>query len=88
MSHGFFIQNRLSVAISRLFAVASCQNHLVGDIHVAGISIIVGIRIFSIVAGLGSGGGLCRGFGQLRQEGLAPLLPHRLKRQARAWAQL
>lgn len=57
------------VAISRLWKVMFVHKCFRGDNRVMGRSIIVGIIIFSIVVGLGYGGGLNHGF-ELRLLGL------------------
>lgn len=48
----------------KLWAMEVGHSHLGGVNQIVGTSIIVGIRIFSIVGGLGFGVGLCRVFGQ------------------------
>ena len=52
VSHDFFIQIKLMVAINRLCTVGIFQVHFVGVNQVVGIKSRVGIRIFNIVEGL------------------------------------
>lgn len=47
----FFNQDRLAVAIKRLWRRVVGHSHFLGATHVTGISIRVGTRIFSIVGG-------------------------------------
>lgn len=63
VSDRFFSQERLAKAISRLCIRVVGQSHLAGVSQVVGMSISVGMRIFSIVAGLGFEGGRFRVFG-------------------------
>lgn len=51
MSNRFFSQVKLMRAIIRLCISEVGHNHLAGVSQAVGISIIVGIRIFSIVRG-------------------------------------
>lgn len=53
---------RLREAINRLYVVVFVHRNFGGDRRVIGRSMIVGIMIFSIVVGLGCGGGQSRGF--------------------------
>ena len=85
VSQGFFSHTRLSVAISRLLVVVTCQNHFLGESQVAGMSISVGIRIFSIVVGLGFVVDLSHGYGQWRQVGRVLRLLRRLKMLKEVW---
>lgn len=48
VSEGHFIHCRLKKAIIRLWARADGHSHLGGANQIVGISIIVGMRIFSI----------------------------------------
>jgi len=56
-------QWKLATAIVRLWARDEGHSHLGGANQIRGNSISVGIRIFSIGAGLSFVGGLCRVFG-------------------------
>lgn len=60
---------RLARAIIRLWSKAVGHSHLVGDNQMVGMSIRVGIKIFSIVGGLSFVNDLNRGFGQWLQVG-------------------
>lgn len=62
ISESHFNQDRLVRAIKRLWAVVVVQSHFVGTSQIVGKSMSVGIRIFSIVEGLGFGGDRSRGF--------------------------
>lgn len=75
-------------AISRLCISVVGQSHLAGTSQVVGTSINVGIRIFSIVAGLSSVGGRYHEFGrwQLVVRGLHLL--HRLRVPEEVWGRL
>lgn len=64
VSDVFFNHERLAKAIKRLWSRVVGHNHLVGVIQAVGISIIVGIRIFSIGGGSGLVGGRSREFVQ------------------------
>lgn len=70
-------QDRLRTAINRLLARVVGQSHFDGASQVVGTSIIVGIRIFSIVGGLSFVDGLCRVFERLQLVGLSRRLLHR-----------
>lgn len=61
------------------------HNHFAGASQVVGTSISVGMRIFSIVGGLGSVGGRSRESGRLLLEGLALRLLHKLRKRGEAW---
>lgn len=78
--HGIFIHNKLKIAIRRLFSVARCHTQLRCESQVAGISMRVGTRIFSIGGGLGFVDDQFRGFEQLLLGGLDLHWPRRLKR--------
>lgn len=71
---------RLHAAITRLLAVIVCQTHLGWANHVVGISMIVGIRIFSIEEGSSSVAGLSHGFGRSLPEEQDLRLPRRRRR--------
>lgn len=79
VSERFFSQVRLNNAIVRLCIRAVGQSHLGGTSQIVGINIRVGMRIFSIVVGLGFVVGLCRGCGQLQLAGQGLHLLHKLK---------
>lgn len=49
--------------MAKLCTVAVVHSHFEGDNQIVGNSMIVGIKIFSIVVGLGLVGGLFRGCG-------------------------
>lgn len=55
------------------------QSHLAGANQVVGMSMRVGIRIFSIVGGLGFEGGRSREYGRLQLVGQGLHLLHRLR---------
>lgn len=76
---------KLNTAMRRLWASVEGHSHFGFVNHVVGISIRVGIRIFSIVAGSGFGGGLSRVFVQQRLEGQDLRLLHKLRRPEEAW---
>ena len=78
-------QGRLNVAINRLLAVVVVQSHFLEHVHVSGISAKVGIRIFSIVGGLGFLSGQIRGSVRWRRGGRGLRLLHRLKRPEGSW---
>lgn len=63
VSEMFFNQWRLAVAISKLCKRVADHSHFLGAAQIVGTSIKVGIKIFSIVKGLGLVAGLCRGCG-------------------------
>lgn len=63
VSDRLFSQLRLARAISRLCIRVVGQSHLAGVSQVVGMSISVGMRIFSIAVGLGFVGGRFRVFG-------------------------
>merc|ERR1712035_236994 len=79
VSERFFSQVRLASAITRLCRSAVGHNHLAETSQVVGTSMRVGIRIFSIVEGLGFGGDRCRGFERWLLVGRALHLLRRLK---------
>lgn len=70
VSDRFFNQVRLKRAITKLWARVEGQSHLGEESQVVGASIRVGIRIFSIVGGLGFVGGQFHGCGQWLLKGL------------------
>lgn len=76
VSEAFFSHSRLVRAIRRLLRSEEGHNHLGGVNHAARISMVVGIRIFSIVGGLGFVGDLIRGYGLWR---LLKLVLHQLR---------
>lgn len=80
VSKGHLIQVRLVRAIVRLWKVIMVQSHFGGDSQIVGNSMIVGIRIFSIVVSLGLVGGLFREFGLWQLVRLVLLQLHRLRR--------
>lgn len=57
-------QLRLMRAMIRLWRVVVVHSHLGEDNQIVGSSMVVGIRIFSIVRGLRLAGDPCRGFGR------------------------
>lgn len=71
---------KLTKAIIRLWNIVLVQSHLGEDNQIVGKSIIVGIRIFSIVGDLGPVIGLFRGFGLWRPVGQDLHWPRRLRR--------
>lgn len=75
----FFNHDRLAVAITRLCSNVVGHSHFLGVSQVVGTSIKVGIRIFSIVTGLGLEGGRYHGCELLRPVGLGLCLPHKLR---------
>lgn len=79
VSDRFLSQVRLNRAIMKLWERVEGQSHLAGESQVVGTSIRVGIRIFSIVGGLGFVGGQFRGCGQWLLTGQGLRLLHRLK---------
>lgn len=83
VSKGHLIQVRLIRAMARLWKVVMVQSHFGEESQIVGNSIIVGIRIFSIVVGLRLVGGLSRGFGLWRLVRLVLLQLHRLRRLIR-----
>lgn len=80
VSDDHLIQVKLIKAIIRLWSVVVVQSHLDGVSQIVGKSIIVGIKIFSIVVNLGLVGDLCRGFELWRLVVLGLHWPHMLKR--------
>ena len=74
-------QVRLANAITRLWPSVVGQSHLAGTTQVVGTSISVGIKIFSIVRGLGFVIGRSHGSGRLQLVELALRLLRRRKRQ-------
>lgn len=75
-----FSHERLNKAIKKLWARVVGQSHFGGVSQAVGMSIIEGIRIFSIVVGLGFVGGPSHVFGQLRREAPAQHLLHKRRR--------
>lgn len=80
----FFNQIRLAKAITRLWDSVKGQSHLGGASHVVGISINVGIKIFSIVADLGFGDDHFRVFEPLLPGARALHWLHMLRRREEA----
>lgn len=87
-SDAFFSQVRLARAIMRLCTRVVGQSHLAGAPQAVGISIRVGIRIFSIVRGLGFGVDQFRGCGRWLLEGQGRHLLRRLKMLGGVWGLL
>lgn len=82
VSERFFSHERLIKEMQKLYNKLMGQSQLGLSSQAVGISISVGIRIFSIGGGLGFAVGQFRGFGQWLLEGRARRLLHRLKMQA------
>lgn len=85
VSEAHLIQVRLMRAIIRLCKVVTGQSHLEGENQIVGNSIIVGIKIFNIVVGLGLVGGLFHGFVLWLPVGQGRCLLHMLKRLGVGW---
>lgn len=64
------------------------QSHLGETSQAVGTSISVGMRIFSIVGGLGFVSGQCRGFGRWQPVMRALHLPRMLRMLGGAWGRL
>lgn len=77
ISESHFNHVRLTAAIIKLWNVIVVHSHFLLINQVVGISIIVGIRTFNIVVGLGFLGGLCRVFVMWLPVGPGPRWPHR-----------
>lgn len=85
VSEAFISQERLKVAMIKLWVRAVGQSHLAGESQAVGTSIRVGMRIFSILRGLGFLGGLCRGFERQLLGGRGLRLPRKLKMPIIVW---
>jgi len=79
VSDRFLSQVRLNRAIMKLWERVEGQSHLAGVSQVVGTSMRVGMRIFSIVGGLGFVAGQFRECGQWLLTGQGLHLLHRLK---------
>lgn len=79
VSERFCSQVRLRRAIKKLWAKVVGQSHLSLESQMVGVNIMVGIRIFSIVADLSFESDLIRGCGLLPLKGLGPCWPRRPK---------
>lgn len=85
VSAEFFSQERLKTAIARLWVRVVVQSHFEGEYQVAGISIIVGSKIFSIVRDLRFLSDRSRECEWWQLEALARRWLHRLRMLAGAW---
>lgn len=80
-SSELLINERLITAIKRLEVSVISHSVLIGANQIVGKSVMVGIKIFSIVEGLWLVSGRIRGCGRLLQVRLALCLLHRQKKQ-------
>ena len=85
VSMGSLIQVRLSNAIIKLCVVVYVHSHLGVESQIVGNSMMVGIRIFSIVVSLGLVGDLFHGSGLWQLVKLILHWLHRLRRLAGRW---
>lgn len=74
--------------MARLYVSEEDQSCLVGIAQVVGMSMMVGIRIFSIVGDSGFEDGRCRGYGCWQLGGLDLRWPHKLKMPGVVWGRL
>ena len=85
VSDVFFNQVRLASAMIRLWDRAADHNHLAGVSQAVGRSMRVGIKIFSIVGGLGFEGGLSHVCGLWLPVRQALRLPRKLRKPEEVW---
>lgn len=85
VSEALFSQTRLIKATVRLWRRVAGHSHLAGVNQAVGRIMRVGIRIFSIVGGLGFGDDRSRGSGRWPLVGQVLRLLRRLKMQVKAW---